>query len=83
MATLTSRGKSWALNWTNPKTGQRERRIIGDKATVTQSDAQLALQALEYELASGNPVLNLVPRTEHSVRFSELADRYLDWRRAQ
>ncbi len=83
MATLTTRGDSYVLSWTDPTTGQRHRRHVGSRQTHTESEAQTALRALEYELASGNRILAATPRVQKSVKFGELAEDYLLWRSEQ
>lgn len=87
MATLDTvkrkAGTAWRLNWTNPQTGRRERRIIGDTRVVAESDARTALAALEYELASGNPILGLSRRRAAETPWSDFAARYLTWHREQ
>lgn len=83
MATLSTRGDSYVLSWTDPATGARQRRTIGSRTTHSESEAQAALKALEYELATGNTILKATPRTQRTVTFVELADRYLAWREEQ
>lgn len=80
MAAYRKRGETWYLDWSDPHTGQRLRRAIGSEPAVTESDARAALAALEYELTTGNPVLNLGQRTEHlAPRWADFAGRYAAW----
>ncbi len=82
MATLTLRGNTWTLGWTDPSSGERIRRAIGDRRVVSESDARAALATLRYELATGNPILGL-GRRSNTVTWAELAQRYLEWHATQ
>lgn len=84
MATLTLRGNAWCLNWSDPKTGERHRRVIGSRSSHSETDATTALKALEYQLATGDQVLNLgQDRNQDRTTFRELAASYLAWRHGQ
>lgn len=87
MATLDTikrkAGAAWRLNWTHPQTGRRERRVIGDTRVVAESDARAALAALEYELATSNPVLNLGQRRAPGTPWATFIERYLAWHEQQ
>ncbi len=83
MATLTSRGETWYLNWTDPHTTKRERRKIGSKRIVSEGDARAALLKLEYELAYSDPALAGRRSANHgiTVTWADLSAQYLTWYR--
>jgi integrase len=76
------RGKTWYLDWVD-QTGQRRRRSIGSEPHFTKGDAELALKGLEYELASGNPILKLDRKRDGSMRWDDFTHRYLEWHEQQ
>jgi integrase len=82
MATVRLRGKNWVLNWRDAS-GQQHRRIVGSEPHFTKSDAQLALRGIEYELASGNPILGLNRKRDGSMQWSDFTHRYLEWHEQQ
>jgi integrase len=68
MATVTRRGRSWVLNWS--EAGRQYRKSLGP---VTPAEAETARLAKEYELHSGQRILR------GGVMFGQLAEQYLKW----
>lgn len=76
MATLSTRGRYWVLNWTDA-TGQRHRHSIGRVDVVTKREAEQVLRAKQREI---EPILGFLgQQTRRAPSFGEYARDYLAW----
>jgi integrase len=72
MATVSPRGKSWYLNWS--EAGVQHRLSLG---RITAGEAETRRKAKEYELASGHKIFYA------SALFDDHLRRYLSWHAVQ
>lgn len=78
MATHYVRNKTRYVNWTDAS-GQRQRHPIGSVELISESDAEAACKAIEFELATGNPVLGLTTRRSTAPSWETFVERYNEW----
>lgn len=80
MATLSTRGKYWTLNWTDAA-GTRHRLSLGRTDVLPERDARAILKAKQLELATGTALLGRQMR--QVPQFGAYAADYLLWHEHQ